>query len=98
MSETPTATELAEETSTWLVGGGVITLALFPLALPLIALLVISVLPLLIPVVAVAVLVAVVALPVALVRTVVRRASRALRSERSTGAVRHSGPGALRST
>jgi hypothetical protein len=48
MSTEPTAAEVAEETTAWLVGGGVITLALFPFALPIVALTAIAALPLLV--------------------------------------------------
>jgi hypothetical protein len=41
----PTPTEFAEEASAWAVGGGVITLALFPLALPALALIAIAAIP-----------------------------------------------------
>ena len=83
MSETPTTAELVEETSTWLVGGGVITLALFPLALPIVALTAIALIPFLLPVVAVGVVVAVVAFPVLLVRRGLRVAGMRRRSSRA---------------
>jgi hypothetical protein len=38
--------EIVDEASNWLVGGGIVTMALFPLALPGIALLLIAALPL----------------------------------------------------
>ena len=49
MSTTTTpiaAAELADEASAWAVGGGVITVALFPIALPIILLTVAAILPL----------------------------------------------------
>ena len=54
------------------VGGGIITMALFPLALPLLALTAIAALPLLVPVLAAGLLIGVVALPVLLVRVAIR--------------------------
>jgi hypothetical protein len=39
--------EIVDEASNWLVGGGIVTMALFPLALPGIALAVIAAIPLL---------------------------------------------------
>jgi hypothetical protein len=65
--------EAVEEISKWTVGLGMITFALFPLALPIIALTAVALLPLLIPVLAVALLVAIVALPVRLLRSGLRQ-------------------------
>ena len=39
--------EVVDEASNWLVGGGIVTMALFPLALPGIALLLVAAIPLL---------------------------------------------------
>lgn len=80
--------EIADEISKWAVGGGIIITALFPLALPIIALTAIAVIPLLLPAIAVGLLVVVVALPIMLVRSLVRRAIRALRP-RSTPVLGH---------
>jgi membrane protein implicated in regulation of membrane protease activity len=80
MSEDPT-----EPITTWLVGGGIITMALFPLALPLIILTLVAALPLLILPLAAGLL----ALPVLLVRSLVRRVRRRpSRGPRSSGQLR----------
>jgi hypothetical protein len=68
----PPASDVAYEVSVWAVGGGIIVTALFPLAIPILALTAVAVLPLLLPVVAVGLAVALVALPVLAVRAVVR--------------------------
>ena len=68
----PPASDVAYEVSVWAVGGGIIVTALFPLAIPILALTAVAVLPLLIPVVAVGLAVALVTLPVIAVRAVVR--------------------------
>jgi hypothetical protein len=65
--------EVADEISKWTVGGGIITMALFPLALPILALTAIAALPLLLPLVPVGVVVAAVYLPIKLVRRLRRR-------------------------
>lgn len=70
---TPSRAEIADEAYKWTVGGGIITVALFPLALPIIALTAVAVLPLLLIVLVPALLVAAVAVPILLVRRVVRR-------------------------
>jgi hypothetical protein len=74
----PPASDLAHEVSTWAVGGGIVATALFPLAIPILALTAVAVLPLLLPVVAVGVAVALVALPVLAVRAAVRWTRKAL--------------------
>jgi hypothetical protein len=75
-SATPTtAAELAEEASAWAVGAGIITMALFPLALPIILLTAAAAVPLLLLSLAVALVVAVVAGPLLLLR----RLGRAIR-------------------
>jgi hypothetical protein len=71
----PSAAEVADTLSTWAVGAGVITIALAPLALPILALTAVALLPLLVPVLAVGAVVALVALPVRLVRAIARRRS-----------------------
>ena len=63
------AAEIADELSGWAVGGAIITAALFPLALPILALTAVAVLPF----VLVPLAVALVALPAVLVRSLVRR-------------------------
>jgi hypothetical protein len=69
-----------EAVTTWLVGGGIITLAVFPLALPLIILTLVAVLPLLV----VPLLLGFLALPILIVRRLVRWALRP-RGPRSAG-------------
>jgi hypothetical protein len=64
----PTAGDVASELSAWLVGGGIITMALFPLALPLILLLAIGAIPFLLLPLLGGLVVALVAVPVLLVR------------------------------
>jgi hypothetical protein len=65
--------EVADEISKWTVGGGIITMALFPLALPILALTAIAALPLLVPVLAMGLVAGVVYLPIRLVRGLRRR-------------------------
>jgi hypothetical protein len=72
---TPAAADLAEEASAWAVGGGIITMALFPLALPILLLTAAAVIPLLLLGLAVALVVGVVAGPLLLLRRL-RRTSR----------------------
>ena len=60
------------------LGGGIIATALFPLAIPILALTAFAVLPLLLPVVAVGLAVAVVALPVVAARAARRWTRKAL--------------------
>jgi hypothetical protein len=62
--------DIVEGASGVLVGAGIVTMALFPLALPLIALIVVAALPLLLVALAVALIVAVVAAPILLLRRV----------------------------
>ena len=73
--------EIVDEVSKWAVGGGIVIVALFPLALPILILTAVAVLPLLLPVVAAGVLVAVVALPILAARSLARRARHALRPQ-----------------
>ena len=67
------STELFDTASDYLVGGGILTMALFPLAIPVVALLIVAVLPLIVLGAAVAAIAAVIAAPVALVRGISRR-------------------------
>ncbi len=83
-----TRIETVSEVTGWLVAGGILTMALFPLALPFIILTVVALLPLALPVVAIGLIAAVVALPVLAVRTVGRRVAGA-RRRRDAG--RHGG-------
>jgi hypothetical protein len=60
--------DVVEGASAVLVGGGILTFALFPLALPLIALTVVATLPLVLIAVAVGLLAAILAAPILLLR------------------------------
>jgi hypothetical protein len=64
----PTPAELAEEGSNWVVGGGIVTLALFPLAVPALALIAVAAIPLLLIGLVGALLAGLLILPVRLVR------------------------------
>jgi hypothetical protein len=75
--------EIAEEISKWTVGGGIVTLALFPLAVPLLVLTAVAALPLVLIPLAGALAAGVVAVPVLLVLALGRRAVRALRPART---------------
>jgi len=72
-SDAHSAAEVADTLGAWGVGAGMITLALFPLAIPIVALTAVALLPLLVPVVALGLVVGVVALPIMVVRAVARR-------------------------
>jgi membrane protein implicated in regulation of membrane protease activity len=65
-------TSKIDTVSEFLVGGGILTMALFPLAIPMVALLIVAALPLLALAALVAVAGAVVALPVLIVRRLSR--------------------------
>jgi hypothetical protein len=65
--------EIADELSGWFVGGGLITMVLFPLALPLIVLTVVATIPLVLVALAGGLAVAVVAAPVLLLWSLGRR-------------------------
>jgi Flp pilus assembly protein TadB len=69
----PTPTELTDTLSDWAVGGGILTVALFPLALPILALTAVALVPLLVPVLAIGLVAAIVGLPVWVVRRIRRR-------------------------
>ena len=64
----PTAGEVADEMATMALGGAILTFALFPLAVPMIALTIIALVPLLIVGLAAGLVVAVFAVPVVMVR------------------------------
>ena len=83
----PTRLEAIEEVSKWGVGLGVLTFALFPLAVPILLLTAVALLPLALPLVALALIGAVLAAPVMLVRRLVR--SRGERRDRSPSSSRH---------
>jgi Flp pilus assembly protein TadB len=94
-SSTHSRDELLTVASGWLVGGGLITMVLFPLAIPILALTAIAVLPFVLIPLAVALAVAVVAVPFLLVLRLGRSAKRALRPTRTAeqgGPESRSGP------
>jgi hypothetical protein len=64
--------EVLDEAATWLVGGGILTVALFPLSLPLLLLTAASLVPLLVVPLAGALIAAVVAAPILLARRLAR--------------------------
>jgi hypothetical protein len=73
----PASSDVAHEVSVWAVGIGIVATALFPLAIPIVALTAVALLPLLAPVVALGLAAALVALPIAVARAVGRWALRA---------------------
>jgi hypothetical protein len=66
-------TEVIDEASKWTVGLGIITLALAPLALPMLVLTAVALVPLALPLIAVGLVAAIVAVPVLLIRRLRRR-------------------------
>lgn len=64
----PTAGDVVEEASAWALGGGVLTFALFPFALPALVLTVAFVLPFALAGLAIALVLSMVAAPILLVR------------------------------
>ena len=60
--------EVTDEISKWTVGAGIITVALFPLAIPIVVLTAVALVPLLVPLAAIGLLAGVIAAPVLLVR------------------------------
>jgi uncharacterized membrane protein YbhN (UPF0104 family) len=81
-SEAPSGAEVANELSTWAVGGGIITFALFPLALPIIALTAVALIPLAIPLVLLALVGGLAAVPILAWRRLRRRSGRESRARR----------------
>lgn len=79
--------EIVDEASNWLVGGGIVTMALAPLALPGIALLLVAAIPLLALGLAGGLLAAIVIGPILLVRALVRRISGLRRPKRARAEV-----------
>lgn len=75
---------MADELAAWAVGGGIITVALFPLALPLLVLTALAVLPFVLIPVALGVAALLVALPVLAVRNLVPRARPAAGTAQAT--------------
>jgi hypothetical protein len=78
--------EVADEVSKWTVGGGIVPVALFPLAVPILILTAIAVLPLLVPLLAAGLAVGVIALPILLFRKLGRSLGRLRPRERTPGA------------
>jgi hypothetical protein len=78
----PSSAGFAGELIAWFAGGGIITFALFPFSLPLLALLAIAAIPLLIAGLAGALAFAVLAVPVLLVRKLGAVRAPPLREER----------------
>jgi hypothetical protein len=79
------AAEIADELSAWAVGGGIITAAVFPLALPILALTGVAMLPFVVVPLAVALAALLVALPALTVRSLVRRAHAMAGTARAAG-------------
>jgi len=77
--------EIVDEASSWLVGGGIVTMALFPLALPGIALAAIAALPLLALALPFLLIGGLAVAVVRLVRSVSRLAGRLRRPARTEG-------------
>jgi hypothetical protein len=72
-SQAPNRAEVVDEVSKWAVGLGIVTVALFPLSIPILLLTAVALLPLLVPVLALGLIAGIVALPVILARRLVRR-------------------------
>jgi hypothetical protein len=85
----PTTAELVDEANGWAVGGGVVTMALFPLAIPLLALTVVAVIPLLVIGLAAGLVAAVVAAPILLLVRLARAIRRLPRPTRSVPTPSH---------
>jgi hypothetical protein len=85
--DTPTSAELVDEASNWAIGGGIVTLALFPLAIPGLIILLIGAIPLLL----LAVPIAIAALPILVVRGLVRGMRRMLGSRGAPTSIRELG-------
>jgi hypothetical protein len=84
--------EIVDEVSKWTVGGGILLVALAPLALPILILTLVAVLPLAVPLLAVGLLAAVVALPAMLIRKLGRSVSGVGRRRRSRASAASSKP------
>jgi hypothetical protein len=81
-STAPSRTEIVDEISKWGVGGGIVFVALAPLALPILILTAVAVAPLLVIAVVPGVVVAALALPILLVRRLWRHGPRPPRQTR----------------
>jgi hypothetical protein len=86
------STEVLDTASQFLVGGGILTMALFPLAIPIIALLIVAALPLLAAGAAVAIIGAILAAPFFLIRSLLRRLGTIRRDRRDTRLIRGTRP------
>jgi membrane protein implicated in regulation of membrane protease activity len=75
-SKSRTRAENLDEVWKWTVGGGILLMALAPLALPILILTLVAVLPLAVPLFAIGVLAAAVAVPAMLVRKLGRSVGR----------------------
>ena len=87
-----------DEVWKWTVGGGILLVALAPLALPIIILTIVALLPLAVPLLAIGLVAAVLALPVMLVRKVgrsVKGLGSRDRSQPAEPATGHRGPTGL---
>ena len=86
------STEVVDTMSEFLVGGGILTMALFPLAIPMVALLIVAALPLLAVGAALAIVGAILAAPIVLVRALSRRLGKIRVNRRDTRVIRGSRP------
>lgn len=75
-TRSPSRTEVVEEASKWGVGAGIVVVALFPLAIPILILTAAALLPLVVPLLALALLAGVVALPVLVLRRLAKSVGR----------------------
>jgi hypothetical protein len=78
--------EIVDEVSKWTVGPGIIGVALFPLALPIVILTAVALLPLIVPVLAAGLLAGAVAVPIVLIRKIGRSVGRLRRPRGRTPA------------
>jgi hypothetical protein len=67
-----TRDEVIEEVSKWAVGLGILTMSLFPLALPILILTLVALLPLVLPLIALGLVAGILALPFLLTRRLLR--------------------------
>jgi membrane protein implicated in regulation of membrane protease activity len=77
----PSTADIVDQMSGWAVGGGIVTIALFPLALPILALTVVAVIPFLLVPLAAGLIAAVLAAPILLVRSLRRSLKRRKRPQ-----------------
>jgi membrane protein implicated in regulation of membrane protease activity len=88
----PSTADIVDQMSGWLVGGGIVTIALFPLALPIIALTAIALLPFLLVPLAAGLVAAIVVVPVLLVRRLGRSLKRRTRYDSGSPAASAGSP------